>query len=70
MMPTLRYAGGSTVPGTHQHEGVSSGGDSKMSPVGHGSAISTCLVPAIHGAWGSVGEGQGIPVPWPPALEG
>ncbi len=41
-----------------------------MPPAAHGSVIDTCLVPAIHGAWGRVEEGQGIPVPRVPALAG
>ncbi len=55
-MPTLQYAGGPAGSDAYQHEGVS-GGDSETTPAGHGSAISTCPAPAVHGAWGRVGEG-------------
>ena len=52
-MPTLQHAGGPAGSDTYQHQGVCDG-DSKTPPAGHGSAISTCPAPAVHGAWGRV----------------
>ena len=61
-MPTLRYAVGPAILGTHQHKRVPDG-NSTTTPAGHGSEIGTCLAPAIHGAWGCVGKGQGFLIP-------
>ena len=55
---------------THINTKECSYGDGKTPPAGNGSAISTCPAPAVHGAWGRVGEGRGVPVPWPLALAG
>ena len=46
---TLRDAGRPDAPDTHPHGGVS-GGNSTSPPAEHGSAVSTCLAPAVHGA--------------------
>ena len=68
-MPTLQHAGGPAGSDTYQHQGVRDG-DSKTPPTGHGSAIGTCPVLAVYGAWGRVGEGRGVPIPRPLALAG
>ena len=46
-----------TIPRTNSHKGVPGGDGETPSPSErHGSTIDTCLAPAIHDAWGCVGE--------------
>ncbi len=57
------------APNTHQYGGVL-GRNSTSPPAGHGSAISTCLAPAVHGARGCFRTRGGVSVPRPPTLAG